>query len=80
MIERQVFVTWYTPDEKLPEDECFVVVTISGKTKNITYDHALTTGQFFYGEGWLFEGIDPEESDANIIVNAWCDLEPYGGG
>ena len=31
MIERQVIVTWYTPEEKLPADDNFMVVTISGK-------------------------------------------------
>lgn len=30
MVERQVIVTWYTPEEKLPEEDVFVVVTLSG--------------------------------------------------
>lgn len=79
MTERQVIVTWYTPEEKLPDDDDFVVTSISGKTGNMTYDHALVVASYWYGEGWLFDGMDPEESDANITVHAWCDLEPYKG-
>ena len=39
MIERQVIVTWHKPDEKLPEEGVFVVVSFSGKAGNIRYDH-----------------------------------------
>ena len=35
MIERQMFVTWYTPKEKLPKEGEIVIATISGKGKNI---------------------------------------------
>ena len=78
MIERQVIVTWYTPEEKLPADDNFMVVTISGKVGGVTYDHAFAIADYCEGEGWYIDGIDPEVSDANISVNAWCDLEPYG--
>lgn len=33
LMERQVFVTWYTPEEKNPEDGRICVVTISGKSE-----------------------------------------------
>ena len=78
-IERQTITTWYTPDEKQPENDDFVVVTISGKVGHTTYDHALAIGNYAAGEGWYIDGIDPELSDKGITVNAWCDLEPYGG-
>lgn len=78
MVERQVIATWYTPEEKLPEDEIFTVLTISGKVGGVTYDHTFAIGSYYRDEGWYIEGFEPEESDANITVNAWCDLEPYG--
>lgn len=78
MIERQVFVTWYTPEEKLPPDDIFVIATISGKCGGVTYDHTFAIATYYSDEGWCFDGMDPEESDASITVNAWCDLEPYG--
>ena len=80
MVERQTIVTWHEPSEKCPPDDSFVVVTISGKAGNVTYDHACAIVSWVPDEGWYIEGFDPDESDANITVNAWCDLEPYGGG
>lgn len=44
MIERQVIVTWHEPSEKLPPNDDFVAVTISGERPNVTYDHALMIG------------------------------------
>ena len=78
MIEKQVIVQWYTPEEKLPEECVFVVVTYSGKSKNVTYDHALGIADWCGdGEGWMIDGL-PE--DAVFTILAWADLEPYKGG
>lgn len=79
MIERQVITTWYKPTEKLPKDGEIVVATISGKTKNITFDHALVTAEYYDGEGWCVDPFDFELKGAWIKVHAWADLEPYGG-
>ena len=81
MIERQVFVTWWEPSRKLPKNDDIVVMTVSGKAGNRTFDHALMLGNYVDGEGWWFEDvdIDTEELMDSITVHAWCDLEPYGG-
>lgn len=74
-IERQVIVTWHTPDEKLPEEGVFTIITFSGKRGSVTYDHAFGIADWDNdGEGWIIEGIDGNEG---ITVHAWCDLEPY---
>lgn len=78
-IERQVFVTWYTPEEKLPEDDTYVVATVSGKIGNVRYDHAMMMATYYHREGWCFDGIETEEDMDKLTVHAWCDLEPYGG-
>ena len=70
MVERQTIVTWHEPSEKCPPDDSFVVVTISGKAGNVTYDHACAIVSWVPDEGWYIEGFDPDESDANITVNA----------
>lgn len=77
MIEKQVIVTWHEPSEKLPPNDDFVAVTISGEGPNVTYDHALMIGSWDE-DGWLIEGIDADTTE--FVVHAWCDLEPYGGG
>ena len=80
MIERQVIVTWYKPEEKLPLTDELVIVTVSGKIANITFDHAFAIASYCEGEGWFFDDIADEKDIDDLIVNAWCDLEPYGGG
>lgn len=41
MIERQVIVSWYTPEEKMPEQNKFYICTISAKSKSLRFDHVL---------------------------------------
>lgn len=77
MIEKQVITIWYTPDEKLPPDGEFVVVTISGRTNGITYDHALAIAEYYTNDDWYVDGV---ASMRDIDVLAWADLEPYKGG
>ena len=75
--ERQVIVTWYTPDEKLPPEDESVVITFSGKiNKYISYEHAIGIGDYLPEKGWLIDGMDWEESDA-MTIEAWCDLDAY---
>ena len=76
LIERQVIVTWYTPREKKPAEDEFVVCTVSGRAKgNITFDHAILLLAYSKDEGWYSMDYDFEE----LTVHAWCDLDPYGG-
>ena len=76
MIERQVFVTWYTPDEKLPDEGKIVIASISGKAGNTDYDHAFALCTWVDdGLGWMLEDMELDD----FKVHAWCDLEPYGG-
>lgn len=80
-ILRQDIVTWYTPEEKLPDEDVFVVVTFSGKVGNREFDHAIGTG-LFYDHGWdvIDVGeIDYRRKDNTITIDAWCDLKPYQG-
>jgi len=80
MIERQVIVTWFTPEEKLPEEGMLVVLSVSGHIgDNIELDHTLKIGSYYEdGLGWDFEGVDEEREDIDITVHAWADLSPYG--
>lgn len=76
LIERQVIATWHTPEEKLPEDDRIVLITISSKGRLFDRDHELTTAKWFGGStGWLILAHDCKE----FTVHAWCDIEPYGG-
>ena len=80
-IVRQDIITWYTPDERMPEEDVAVIVTFSGKVNNKTFTHAIGTA-IYYDHGWDVVGIDEidyQRGDNNITIEAWCDLEPYGG-
>lgn len=76
--ERQVIVTWYTPEEKLPPEDVYAVITFSGRRNDYqSYEHAIGTGAYYSDEGWMIEGMDETESDL-MTVEAWCDLDAYG--
>ena len=74
MVERQVIVTWYTPEEDLPDEGEIVVVTISGSRSGFTCDHTLTTAEWYENSGWVLTEMELDE----FTVHAWSDLEPYG--
>lgn len=74
MKQRQVIVTWYTPEEKTPEMDMIVVATITGKAKGILFNHSFAL-LIWTERGWLSLDWDLEE----LTVHAWCDLEIYGG-
>ena len=77
MIERQVIVTWTEPEEKKPEPDVFVILTVSAKVANVTYDHAFALATWGEDDGWIFD--DPLLDGADVTVHAGADLEPYGG-
>ena len=82
IIERQVIVTWYTPEERLPEEGIINVATVSAKIGNTTYDHAFVMAEWYDDEeGWYFhDELLNQTRTSNVTVHAWCDLEPYGIG
>ena len=76
MVERQVIVCWYTPEEKLPAEGEIVIVSISGKFNNgVLYNHAFAIAEWWDDDGWILTDI---EKPLEYTVHAWCDLEPYG--
>ena len=80
MVERQTIVTWYKPEEKMPEPCHFVVACISFRGDQITYDHALVLANWADDDdGWLFDDPLANRYNNKVTVHAWCDLEPYGG-
>ena len=78
-VERQTVVTWNRPTESLPEEGVFVVVSISGHSRNIKWDHALAIAEYWDEEGWIIDSIDPDLIFNRFTVHAWADLAPYEG-
>lgn len=78
MTGRQVIITWYRPEEKLPPEKGFYVVTFSGRYGSHTYDHVLGVAEYYkdgFGKDtWDVTGL--EEYDSRT-VHAWADLEPF---
>ena len=72
--ESQV-VGWIPVSERLPENECGVLVTVNGKHNNITFIDALEIAEHDSTEGWIIEGfLDWTNPD----VTAWQPLpEPF---
>lgn len=79
LVERQVIVSWYRPEEKLPPEEWdTILLTVSGTGKRVKYDHALTLGGYDPKVGWYLNGWEDELLD-NFTVHAWADIDPYKG-
>ena len=77
MVKRQLIVTWYKPEEKLPPEDQTVVCTISGKVKgqNMIYVKALFELEYDKKCGWCSEQCEFED----LTVHGWCDLDPFKG-
>lgn len=74
-IERQVITTWYTPEEKLPEEDIGVLATVTARAKNREFIRAILTVFYCKSEGWY----ELDYGFSELTVHAWCDLEPYEG-
>lgn len=78
---RQVIAIWYTPEEKLPDDDGLYVITFSGKTKDTSYSHVLGMARCSHeyedeDPAWGIQGLSIEDS-FKMHVEAWCDLDVY---
>ena len=56
---------WISAKERLPEDDDYVLVIVSGKAENITLDNSLELAQFSISEGWILE-MWPEWEDPDV--------------
>lgn len=56
---------WIPVSERLPEPEKMVLLTVSGKFKNIPFVDAYELGEFDTDEGWILE-MWPEWKDPKV--------------
>lgn len=62
---------WISVKNRLPDNDDFVLVIVSGKAGNITLDNAIELAQFSMDEGWILEML-PEWEDPNVTY--WTPL------
>lgn len=74
-VNRQVIVTWFTPEEKLPPEDVGVLATVTARAKNREFIRAILTVFYCKSEGWY----ELDYGFTELTVHAWCDLEPYEG-
>ena len=75
-IERQVIVTWFTPEEKLPEEDVCVLATVTATAGNKRFIRTVLPVFYCKSEGWY----ELDYGFSELTVHAWCDLDPYEGG
>lgn len=74
-IERQVITTWFTPEEKLPEEDICVLATVTATAGNKRFIRTVLPVFYCKDEGWY----ELDYGFSEMKVHAWCDLEPYEG-
>ena len=68
---------WILTGERLPEDDTFVLVQITGTANHVKFNNAIQLGSYYPAEGWLID--EYPEFEGEII--AWQPLpEPYKEG
>lgn len=61
---------WTTTRERLPEDDSFVLVQITGTADHEKFNNAIRLGSYYPADGWLIEGHFDFEGE----VVAWQPL------
>lgn len=56
---------WISVNDRLPDDDDLVLVSISGKYRNTTFSAALELARCTESEGWIVEAY-PEWTNPNI--------------
>ena len=74
-INRQVIVTWFTPEEKLPEEDVCVLATVTATAGNKRFIRTVLPVFYCKSEGWY----ELDYGFTEMTVHAWCDLDPYEG-
>lgn len=65
-------MNWIPCSERLPDDPGMdVIVCISGRDRNIIYDHAVIGGENYYENGEWY--IDNRRAAADVEVLAWME-------
>lgn len=68
---------WILTGERLPEDDTFVLVQITGTADHEKFNNAIQLGSYYPADGWLINGHFDFEGE----IIAWQPLpEPYKEG
>ncbi|MBQ6319550.1 MAG: DUF551 domain-containing protein [Lachnospiraceae bacterium] len=70
---------WIPVDERLPEDDIFVLIQFSGKLPDGKHptrvpEHTFDIASHWEGVGWYFNGLNTEEEMNRMTVEAWMPL------
>ena len=65
------WVEWTSVKDRLPENDNFVFVIVTGRYRNLRFENAIEIGNYVDGEGWILEAWPEWESPA---VTHWMPM------
>jgi len=69
---------WIPVSERLPETEEFVLASLSGKYRNIAFEHACEIADYADGEWCVYAYPHMSAEKCEELIEAWMPLpEPY---
>lgn len=75
IIRKHMNDSWIPVEERMPENDDFVLATVTGIYNVLTFSEAIQLASYCKDDGWFIEGY-PEWENPN--VSAWRPLpEPY---
>lgn len=72
---------WIPVSERLPETEEFVLASLTGKYRNITFEHACEIADYADGEWCVYAYPHMSAEKCAELIEAWMPLpKPFEGG
>lgn len=67
---------WINPERRLPDDDRCVLVCITGKWGNVSFQYGYELAQYYPDGEWCVQGFEDMDE---LTVHAWAEIPQYIG-